>query len=258
MNGAPVILTPAYYERLDDLERRHWWCRSVRRVARAWLASWLRPGASILDVGCGAGGFLGELGAARRDLRRTGVDVSPDAARSARSRAGHVLLASASALPFQDGAFDAVLSHDVLQHLPDGDDARALAEARRVLSPGGAVSVRTNLVRDEPEARGLHRRYSPERLASLVRASGLEVVRHALLHPLPALLGKLRGGRRRFAGHEIPEAHGLALTVPPAPLNLALDLFTRLEEPLVCALPFRVGAGDVQVLLARPPAWRAP
>lgn len=251
MNDAPAILTPAYYERLDDLERRHWWCRSVRRVARAWLASFLRPGASILDAGCGAGGFLAELGSARLDLRRTGVDVSPDAARRARSRAGQVLLASASALPFRDGAFDAVLSHDVLQHLPDGDDARALAEARRVLSPGGVVSVRTNLGRDEPGARGLHRRYSPEGLASLVRASGLEVVRHALLHPLPALLGKLRGAGRCAAGHRIPEAHGLALTVPPAPLNTALDLFTRLEEPLVCALPFRVGAGDVQVLLAR-------
>lgn len=256
MNGAPVILTPAYYERLDDLERRHWWCRSVRRVARAWLGSWLRPGASILDVGCGAGGFLGELGSARLDLRLTGVDVSPDAAKRARSRAGHVLLASASALPFRDGAFDAVLSHDVLQHLPDGDDARALAEAKRVLSPGGAVSVRTNLGRDEPGAQGLHRRYSPESLAALVRASGLEVARHALLHPLPALLGKLREGRRA-TGHKTSGAHGLSLTVPPAPLNAALDLFTRLEEPLVCALPFRIGAGDVQVLLARPLARRA-
>ncbi len=256
MNGAPVILTPAYYERLDDLERRHWWCRSVRRVARAWLGSWLRPGASILDVGCGAGGFLGELGSARLDLRLTGVDVSPDAAKRARSRAGHVLLASASALPFRDGAFDAVLSHDVLQHLPDGDDARALAEAKRVLSPGGAVSVRTNLGRDEPGAQGLHRRYSPESLAALVRASGLEVARHALLHPLPALLGKLREGRRA-TGRKTSGAHGLSLTVPPAPLNAALDLFTRLEEPLVCALPFRIGAGDVQVLLARPLARRA-
>jgi len=254
MNDAPAILTPAYYERLDDLERRHWWCRSVRRVARSWLASFLRPGASILDVGCGAGGFLGELGSARGDLRRTGVDVSPDAARRARPRAGRVLLASASALPFRDVAFDVVLSHDVLQHLPDGDDARALAEARRVLSPGGVVSVRTNLGRDELGARGLHRRYSPESLAFLVRASGLEVVRHALLHPLPALLGRLRGAGRRAVGHRTPEEHGLALTVPPALLNVTLDLFTRLEEPLVCALPFRLGAGDVQVLLARRPA----
>src|SRR3712207_7497709 len=50
------------------------------------------------------------------------------------------LFRSAYALPFPDGAFDAVLAHLVLMHLRE--PVRALAEIRRVLRPGGVVAVR--------------------------------------------------------------------------------------------------------------------
>jgi SAM-dependent methyltransferase len=49
-------------------------------------------------------------------------------------------VASAYALPFPDGAFDAVFAHTLLQHLTD--PLAALREVRRVLAPGGVVGLR--------------------------------------------------------------------------------------------------------------------
>jgi SAM-dependent methyltransferase len=98
----------------------------------------------VVDVGCGNGAYLFELG--RRDLPRSliGVDLSEGmlrAASQAMPRA-QMLLSDASALPLRDGTATLVLAMHMLYHVPQ--PAVAVSEFRRVLAPGGRVVVVLN------------------------------------------------------------------------------------------------------------------
>ncbi|NLU83753.1 bifunctional 2-polyprenyl-6-hydroxyphenol methylase/3-demethylubiquinol 3-O-methyltransferase UbiG [Rhodococcus sp. HNM0569] len=92
-----------------------------------------------LDVGCG-GGFLAER-FARLGVDVTGVDVSTVSIETARAHAAasglpiEYRVGSAEQLPVDDASFDVVYCCDVLEHVDDLD--AVLAEARRVLRPGG-------------------------------------------------------------------------------------------------------------------------
>jgi ubiquinone/menaquinone biosynthesis C-methylase UbiE len=101
----------------------------------------LLPGAAVLDVGCGLGSDVQAM-AASSTCRAVGVDTDPRmlaAARSATAPDTSVafICANATRLPFPDGAFDAVRSERMLQHL--SDPARAVCEMARVTRPGGRL-----------------------------------------------------------------------------------------------------------------------
>jgi SAM-dependent methyltransferase len=111
-----------------------------RRATREILA--LEPGEHVLDVGSGPG-FLAdemarEVGAGGRVV---GVDPSESMLALARRQtaAAEFLPGGALELPFADDSFDVVVSTQVLEYVEDV--ATALAEARRVLRPGGRVLV---------------------------------------------------------------------------------------------------------------------
>ena len=107
-----------------------------RHVAAYRECASLLPAGRLLDLGCGVGHSY-HLLAPRETV---GVDLDA-AALEGQDRETHV--ADMRALPFEDGAFDAVLAVQSLEHVPDPE--RALAEARRVLRAGGtAVFVTPN------------------------------------------------------------------------------------------------------------------
>jgi len=96
-------------------------------------------GMEILDIGAGSGHLLSLLGC-RYGTRGTGVDISELALRRVlefNPLELRFLLADAERLPFADGAFDRVISFDVLEHLPN--QRVALTEAARVVRPGGKL-----------------------------------------------------------------------------------------------------------------------
>lgn len=103
----------------------------------------LPGGATVLDVGCGAGRLSADLG--RRGLRVEAVDTADKLLEAARERVTaeglsdvvHVRAADVHSLPFADGTFAAVVALGLLPwvHAPH----RALSEIARVLAPGGHV-----------------------------------------------------------------------------------------------------------------------
>jgi len=118
---------------------------AVRRRAIVHAALGAQPGERVLDVGCGPGYYCAEL------LEQVGaegsvVGVDGSAAMLAlaeRRCAGHGNVtfreADATALPVEDGEFDAALSVQVQEYVPDVDVA--LAELHRALRPGGRALV---------------------------------------------------------------------------------------------------------------------
>lgn len=108
----------------------------------------LAPGERVLDVGCGTGTLAIEI---RKRVGSEGVvhgiDASPEmvtlAKEKARTRQLQIdfQVAAAQQLPFEDGAFDAVLCTMLMHHLPRDQRADAIAEMFRVLAPGGRVLI---------------------------------------------------------------------------------------------------------------------
>jgi SAM-dependent methyltransferase len=117
----------------------------------------LEPGTRLLEVGCGVGAVLAVLGQEFPGIRLHGIDIEPRQlvyARGHLERAGveaTLVEADATALPFRDGSFDHVWMMWFLEHVPD--PPAVLAEARRVLAPGGgitAIEVDYSTARAEP------------------------------------------------------------------------------------------------------------
>ncbi|NYI04826.1 class I SAM-dependent methyltransferase [Allostreptomyces psammosilenae] len=113
----------------------------------AYLLPHLRPGMSLLDVGCGPGSVTVDLAERVAPGRVVAVDGATEALeQAARTAAGRGLehlefaVADAHALDFPDDTFDVVHAHQVLQHVTD--PVQVLREMRRVCRPGGVVAVR--------------------------------------------------------------------------------------------------------------------
>lgn len=107
-----------------------------RHVAAYAAAAELLPEGTVLDLGCGVGHSYHLL----EPRESVGVDVDA-AALSGQGR--RTLVADMRALPLPDDSFASVLSVQSIEHVPDPE--RALAEARRVLEPGGvAIFVTPN------------------------------------------------------------------------------------------------------------------
>jgi 2-polyprenyl-6-hydroxyphenyl methylase / 3-demethylubiquinone-9 3-methyltransferase len=153
------------YDRIDntlyDSERESWWqpdsalfmiqCSlnpARLAYARRKLFEELRldpAGKTALEVGCGGGMLCEEI--ARLGFQATGIDPSERSLQIARdhARSGSLQISYqkgiGEALPFPDGAFDAVFCCDVLEHVRDLP--RVVSEISRVLEPGGVFCYDT-------------------------------------------------------------------------------------------------------------------
>jgi ubiquinone/menaquinone biosynthesis C-methylase UbiE len=105
------------------------------------------PGQRILDLGCGTGTLAIWIKRLFPSVEITGIDPDPKAlTRAARkaARAGAAIRFDhgfGDVLPYPDASFDRVFSSMMLHHVPRGDKPRLLAEARRVLKPGGRLEI---------------------------------------------------------------------------------------------------------------------
>src|SRR5205823_4346192 len=93
----------------------------------------------ILDAGCGTGAILKHLGNPERNI---GIDLAPEAISLCRERGlDNVVQGDISALPFENGSFDAVICSSVLYHAWVPNIPGALQEFHRVIRPAGLLLI---------------------------------------------------------------------------------------------------------------------
>jgi ubiquinone/menaquinone biosynthesis C-methylase UbiE len=214
--GAADSYDEAFMEAMaSEYERQTPWTRM--RLENVRLLVDPRPGDRVLDLGSAAGSiahFLSTLG-----CEAVGVDLSEPGVARARERypALRFEVADVTALPFPDGSFDKAVAADVTEHLDDAALRGMLAEAQRVLAPGGTLSIHTpnpkhviermkarNLVlAQNPTHIGL--RTGPELRAELERAGfTIELdLRRPGFYPVLRTLERAARGRVELLGYRI-------------------------------------------------------
>jgi ubiquinone/menaquinone biosynthesis C-methylase UbiE len=199
----------------SEYERGTAWSRM--RLENVRLLVDPRPGDRVLDVGSAAGAithFLSGFG-----CEAVGVDLSETGVQRARERYSELRfeVADAAALPFGDGSFDKVVAADVTEHLDDETLRGMLTECRRVLVPGGTLSIHTPnpkhlierlkahniLLAQNPTHIGL--RTGAQLRAELERAGfAVELdLRRPGFYPGLRTLERLAGGRVEWLGYRI-------------------------------------------------------
>jgi ubiquinone/menaquinone biosynthesis C-methylase UbiE len=151
-----------------------------------------RPGDRVLDLGCGTATLTVALARAHSAATVTGIDADARALAIARSKAREAALnidfrqASSTRLPLPDESFDRVVSSLFFHHLTSAEKSATLAEARRVLKPGGELHIADWGRPSSPLMRAL--------FLGVQLLDGFETTRDAVAGALPGLL--------RAAGYE--------------------------------------------------------
>jgi SAM-dependent methyltransferase len=255
-------MQPETYRMTAAREGSYWWSRARRLMAVALLRRHgLAPGGKWLDIGCGPGGNLSMLDEFRPRIV-VGVDLSPVALDLARSTEPYASLVRADinrGLPFVDGAFDIATIFNVVYHAWIESEAAVLAEAFRVVRPGGLMLITepafASLLREMDVKAMTRRRYRRSTFADMCRAAGLEVLftsyftsfGYPLLLALKAL-HRLRAKVRRSESRPMPDMKPISSL-----LNACLYGVAALEARLIgrkVAMPF----GTTLVCVARRPA----
>ena len=234
------------YDRLFELERRHFWRIGRRHVILDILERWRPPGAlRILDVG-------GACSLVSQEMTRFGevTVVEPDVptARFAASELG--LDVRPGSLPDDmpvSGQFDVVTLFDVLEHIDD--EGSAMAAVHQLVRPGGLLVVTVPalplLWSDHDVSVHHRRRYTQATLRPVIEGAGFRLARLSyhtcLLFPLvfaQRMASRLRGVKAR-AEYDVK--------VPAAPLNRTLLAVMELERRLLRRVDLPIGSSLVAV-----------
>jgi SAM-dependent methyltransferase len=221
-------MNEAQYDLHAEIEDRHWWFAGRRAIVRRLLERVVppRPDALVIDVGCGTGANVAALSPAYRCL---GLDESSQAIEHARARFSaveYVCEAGVGARPDRFAGASAVLLMDVLEHVQD--DFALLSQVLALMQPGAhlliTVPADSSLWSQHDESFGHWRRYDADRLRATWRGLPVEErllsYYNARLFPIVKLVRAVSKRRHRAAG-----AAGTDFTMPPSPVNWALERF---------------------------------
>jgi SAM-dependent methyltransferase len=247
-------------EELIGADRTHWWFRgkaalvatALRRTAPA--AGAAVEGAFLVDVGAGAGGVTAMLG---WDPERVLVlEAGERLVHHARHANGvPALQAAVDPLPLATSSVDVVCLLDVIEHLPLDVVDRTLAEARRVLRPGGRLVINVPahawLWSTADVHLGHHRRYDRRMLRAALDAAGFDplLLGHVFTWLVPAvwLERRLRG---RLQGDDAPPALGLDRS--SFLIDRAAMVLTAVERTLLGRVSAPIGTSLLAVAVVRP------
>lgn len=227
------------YDRMAELDQRHWWYRARRKVLASLIERVVQPlpDSRILEIGCGTGHnfpMLGKYGTVEA------IEIDPAARAMAEDRLGRSI--GSAPLPALDGvadaSFDMIGSFDVIEHIPD--DHGALAGIARCLKPGGkfvmTVPAHQWMWSAHDVVNHHQRRYSKASLKTLIDRSPLKLGKIGYLNSLllPVAIAARAAGK--LTGKDDGDD-----TLPPAPLNAALEAVFAQEARLIGKVPLPPG-----------------
>ena len=237
------------YQQMAELDDRHWWYRARRRILAELIRREAQPpaNAQILEIGCGTGhnlAMLGEFG------HVDGLELDDEARALSEKRLGRKVMSSP--LPELAGVperhYDLIGAFDVIEHIED--DRAALASIATRLKPGGkfvmAVPAHQWMWSAHDVVNHHKRRYSRSALKALIQGSPLNLVKIGYFNSLLFPLAVAQRAASKLRGKDNAD-----VTLPPAPLNAALETVFGLERHLVGRLPLPPGLSLFAVASAR-------
>jgi SAM-dependent methyltransferase len=194
---------------LFAVEDRHFWFRSRNEVISALVENEVRrlpAGYRVLEVGCGTGNVLRELGKVCQNGQVVGMDLFIEGLEYARRRVGQGLVQGDMHAPPFGLRFNLVGLFDVLEHLPD--DRHVLDALYSMLEPGGVLFLTVpafpSLWSYFDEASHHVRRYRLDELQTRLEQAGFKVETTSYymmsIFPLVWIQRKLAPGRLQAKG----------------------------------------------------------
>ena len=227
------------YQQMAELDDRHWWYRARRRILAELVRREARPpkDARILEIGCGTGHNLSMLaGFGHID----GLELDDEMRALSEKRLGRKIMRSP--LPelgeVKDKSYDLIGAFDVIEHIDD--DVAAVAAIATKLKPGGkfmmTVPAHPWMWTAHDVANHHKRRYSKRALKTLIEGSPMKLDRIGYFNSLLFPVAVAERAVSKFRGKDDGN-----VSLPPAPLNRALEAVFGAERYLVGRLPLPPG-----------------
>lgn len=254
---APRIATqndgfnPALFEQYAEIEASHFWFVGRNKIIGDAIRERFANACNMLEIGCGNGGVLAEVGRKFPGIRLCGGDAFLHGLAYAAKRIPDAELyqMDATNIPFRV-EFDIVGAFDVLEHIDD--DERALRQMFRACKPGGGIVVTVPqhpfLWSRTDEYAHHKRRYTRAELLRKVEGAGFEVERVtsfvSLLLPL-MILSRFMQRKHAQTGNSIDEGFRISKSI-----NKLLGWVLGLERRAI-RLGLSFPAGGSLLLVAR-------
>lgn len=163
------------YGKMRDQEDHYWWFVSRRRLALSLLKKHSIANPKILDVGCGTGALLQHL---QNKSEAHGLDYFPVALEfSAQRGLKNLIHGNAEAIPISTNTYDAIVSLDTLEHVPN--DVAAAQEIFRILKPDGVFVMNVPAFKwlwGPHDVALMHqRRYTKKQVTTLLKNAGFTI-----------------------------------------------------------------------------------
>jgi SAM-dependent methyltransferase len=238
------------YDQMAELDDRHWWYRGRREVLAALIRRIVRPprDAQILEIGCGTGHNFPMLGGfGHVDALELDDQMRAYAERRLGRKVMSAPLPELAGVP--DRGYDLIGAFDVIEHIDDHH--AALASIATKLKPGGkfvmTVPAHQWMWSAHDVVNHHKRRYSKRSLRKLIEGSPLRLEAIGYFNSLlfPAAVAERVASKARGKDEA-------SLSLPPAPLNAALERTFAAERHLIGRVPLPPGLSLYAVASVQP------